>query len=114
MPEVRHSFVIREFVIRHFSTGGYRIRTCEGISHQIYSLTHLTALVTPRAIGRFSVGRSVSDAGLDIDRLRPNNTRGNSGPEATARGGPIIVQATRTLSLLTALIRKPPRRLRFR
>ena len=32
------------------STGECRIRTCEGISHQIYSLTRLTASVTPRAM----------------------------------------------------------------
>ena len=40
------SFVIRKFVIH--PSGEYRIRTCEGISHQIYSLTRLTASVTPR------------------------------------------------------------------
>ena len=33
---------------RPSSTGECRIRTCEGISHQIYSLTRLTASVTPR------------------------------------------------------------------
>gem|GEM_PF-6550866 len=29
-------------------SGGCRIRTCEGVSHQIYSLTPLTARETPR------------------------------------------------------------------
>ena len=33
-----------------FFIGECRIRTCEGISHQIYSLTRLTASVTPRAM----------------------------------------------------------------
>ena len=50
-------------VSRHFATqdalplvesdgGGWRIRTTEGLSQQIYSLPHLTALVTPRPVGR--------------------------------------------------------------
>src|SRR3972149_5498081 len=43
---LRHS----DFVIRHSLTGECRIRTCEGISHQIYSLTRLTASVTPRVL----------------------------------------------------------------
>src|SRR5690606_39087580 len=45
-PAISHSsFVNSSFVI---PTGGCRIRTYEGISHQIYSLTRLTASVTPR------------------------------------------------------------------
>jgi hypothetical protein len=34
------------------SSGGCRIRTCEGISHQIYSLTPLAARETPHGISR--------------------------------------------------------------
>jgi hypothetical protein len=40
------SFVIRKLVIR--LSGECRIRTCEGRSQQIYSLSRLTASVTPR------------------------------------------------------------------
>ncbi len=45
------SILIRHSLFAHlsFSTGRCRIRTCEGISHQIYSLTRLTASVTSRA-----------------------------------------------------------------
>ena len=75
------SFVIRTFVICF--TGGYRIRTCEGISHQIYSLTHLTALVTPRDFGRISLGRNVPELGQHLDRERPNNLEGILRPVAT-------------------------------
>src|SRR3954467_13595576 len=43
---IRHS----SFTHSSFSSiGEYRIRTCEGVSHQIYSLTRLTASVTHRA-----------------------------------------------------------------
>src|SRR3954467_4635056 len=44
---IRHS----SFTHSSFSSiGECRIRTCEGISHQIYSLTRLTASVTPRHV----------------------------------------------------------------
>ena len=39
----------RDLAVRD-DTGECRIRTCEGISHQIYSLTPLAAWVTPRVV----------------------------------------------------------------
>ena len=55
---------------RHFATqdalplvesdgGGWRIRTTEGMSQQIYSLPQLTALVTPRPIEKKNTRRYV-------------------------------------------------------
>ena len=43
------------------SIGEYRIRTCEGISHQIYSLTRLTASVTHRATSNSPPSRNAED-----------------------------------------------------
>jgi hypothetical protein len=59
MCEIKHSsFVIQTFVI---SIGECRIRTCEGISHQIYSLTRLTASVTPRVMNNSVSSRHAED-----------------------------------------------------
>ncbi len=50
-----------DFVIRPLLNGECRIRTCEGISHQIYSLTRLTASVTPR-VQRISCDPSATNS----------------------------------------------------
>src|SRR3954447_15761112 len=60
---IRHSSFTHSSVI---SIGECRIRTCEGISHQIYSLTRLTASVTPRA-----TNNSVRAATPRTDALQP-------------------------------------------
>ena len=44
-----------------FFIGECRIRTCEGISHQIYSLTRLTASVTPRVMNNSVSSRHAED-----------------------------------------------------
>ena len=53
-------------------TGECRIRTCEGISHQIYSLTRLTASVTPPAMRRSLLNDFASDR--SVRRLRSGET----------------------------------------
>ena len=50
------------------STGGCRIRTCEGISHQIYSLTRLTASVTPRDVWLYLTGTGGSFLPADVEQ----------------------------------------------
>ncbi len=48
------STLLESFLFNRFypltSSGGSRIRTCEGMSQQIYSLSRLTASVSPRKI----------------------------------------------------------------
>ena len=48
--------------------GGWRIRTTEGMSQQIYSLPQLTALVTPRPIGQKNTRREVDSQGQNRTR----------------------------------------------
>ena len=47
--------------LNFLSIGECRIRTCEGISHQIYSLTRLTASVTPRVMNNSVSSRHAED-----------------------------------------------------
>jgi hypothetical protein len=93
--------------------GECRIRTCEGISHQIYSLTRLTASVTPR------VCVVVECVVVEIEFL---TTRGNStatfvatpnAPRITpraARQSPFPSSAHRTTNNATQKWSEPARR----
>jgi len=47
-----------------FQSGGYRIRTCEGVSHQIYSLAPLTTRVTLLDVTNAAMRPSLSSCEL--------------------------------------------------
>ena len=61
-------------------TGECRIRTCEGISHQIYSLTPLAAWVTPRVVWI----RCVRVSPVGPATVRGRRTAANSGHSGAA------------------------------